>query len=181
MAKQGKDLKFDLQHGDGSVWDNLHDNSVWLDFNPELKDVIYPLPRTRDHERRFMEPTLEILTACPIRTTEGRPHPKPKASLPPRQHTTPPVPPTFVNLQDDNLDEHKTPPARPNNRTYAYMMDGNDILHSRCLFRALDDKRYPQYRRQSVGGDQHIRTRHKLGLYWVLAAKDLLPTSFVWY
>lgn len=38
-AKQGKDLKLALQRGDGSVWESLHDNSIWLDLNPEQRDV----------------------------------------------------------------------------------------------------------------------------------------------
>ena len=41
-AKQGKDLKLALQRGDGAVWGSLHDNAIWLDLNPELKDVTYP-------------------------------------------------------------------------------------------------------------------------------------------
>ena len=41
-AKQGKDLKLALQHGNGSVWDSLHDNSIWLDLNSKLRDVTYP-------------------------------------------------------------------------------------------------------------------------------------------
>ena len=41
-AKQGKDLKLALQRGDGSVWDSLHHNSIWLDLNPELRDVTCP-------------------------------------------------------------------------------------------------------------------------------------------
>ena len=32
IAKQGKDLKLALQRGDGSVWESLQDNSIWLDL-----------------------------------------------------------------------------------------------------------------------------------------------------
>jgi hypothetical protein len=41
-AKQSKDLKLALQRGDGSVWGSLQDDSIWLELNPELNDVIYP-------------------------------------------------------------------------------------------------------------------------------------------
>lgn len=43
IAKLDKELKLILQRGDGIVWENFHDNSVWLDLNPELKDAIYLL------------------------------------------------------------------------------------------------------------------------------------------
>ena len=46
-VKQGKDTKVTLQRANGEVWDNLHDNAVWLDLNPELKDVVYYPPRAR--------------------------------------------------------------------------------------------------------------------------------------
>lgn len=41
-AKQGKDLKAALQRGERSVWDNLQDNAIWLELNPELKVITYP-------------------------------------------------------------------------------------------------------------------------------------------
>ena len=41
-AKQGKDLKIALQRGERSLWDVLQDNSMWLELNPELRDVTFP-------------------------------------------------------------------------------------------------------------------------------------------
>ena len=41
-AKQGKDLKLALQRDDGSLWESLQDDSIWLDLNPELRDVTCP-------------------------------------------------------------------------------------------------------------------------------------------
>ena len=60
-AKQGKDLKLALQRGDGVVWDTLRHNSIWLDLCPELREVTYPPPGAKVHERQFMLPTLDIL------------------------------------------------------------------------------------------------------------------------
>jgi hypothetical protein len=64
-VKQGKHLKLTLQCGNGSVWDNLRDNSAWLDINLELKNVVYPPSGTTMQVRRFIEPTFGSLTACP--------------------------------------------------------------------------------------------------------------------
>ena len=41
-AKQGKDLKLALQRSDGSGWESLHHNSIWLDLNPELREITHP-------------------------------------------------------------------------------------------------------------------------------------------
>lgn len=41
-AKQGKDLKAALQRGERSFTDVLRDDSMWLELNPELRDVAEP-------------------------------------------------------------------------------------------------------------------------------------------
>ena len=82
-TKLGKDPKLALQRGDFFVWDNLHDNEVWLDLNPELKDVTSLLPEARVQERWFMEATMETSVAYPASTRGLRPQPKSKRhSLP---------------------------------------------------------------------------------------------------
>ena len=77
-AKQGKDLKLALQRGDGAVWHSLHNNSVWLELNPELRDVTYPPFGAKVQERRFLGPTVENLIASHIRAADVRPHGMPK-------------------------------------------------------------------------------------------------------
>ena len=154
-TEQGKVFKLILQRGDGFVWNKLHDMSVWLDLNPELKDVIYPPPGAKVQERRFMEPTLETLTACLAPTTKCLPHSKPRASLPPRQYIVPPASPAFVDLQNDNEDKHEIPSSRPNKRTHAQIVDGRCIFHSNRQFTTLHKTRNPQHIRQNVGGDRH--------------------------
>ena len=83
-AKQGKDLKLALQRGDGSVWSSLQDNSIWLDLNPELREVIYPPLGARVQVRRFLQPTVENLTASPVHVGDKRPQPKAGPPRPPK-------------------------------------------------------------------------------------------------
>ena len=132
-----------------------------------MKDVVYPPLGARVQERRFMEPTLETLKACPALATECRPHPKP---LPRRPNTAAPTPPTFVDLQDEDdvEDEHEAAPPRPMKRSHAKMAKEHEV------FLRNHKKRNPQHGRQSGGGDRHERR-----IYGVLAAKDLLPTPFM--
>jgi hypothetical protein len=102
-AKQGKDLKLTLQRGDGELWDNLHDEQVWLDLNLELKEVTPPPPRARVQVRSFMEETLQRLTAYPPPPREFRPQAKGKAPLPPRPDSAPSEPPIFVDIANDEM------------------------------------------------------------------------------
>ena len=82
-AKQGKDLKLALQRGDGSVWGSLHDNDIWLQLNPELRDVILPPLGARVQVRRFMHPTVENLNASPAHGGHEQPQPKARPHRPP--------------------------------------------------------------------------------------------------
>jgi hypothetical protein len=122
-AKQGKDLKKILQRGDGELWHNLHDDAMWLDLNPELRDVIFLPPGARVHEHHFMEYTFESLKACLPPAADCRPHPKPRASFHRRPNTTVPAPTTFVDMHndDDIEEEHETSPCRTNKRSRAEM------------------------------------------------------------
>ena len=149
-AKQGKDVKETLERGDGELWDNLHDDAVWLELNLELRDVIFPPPRARVHERHFMEDTLESLKASLPPAAESRPHPKPKASIHRRPNITVPAPVAFVDLHDDDdvEEEHDAAPCQTNQRSYAEMEEEHRV------FVRNHKKRHPQHRRESVGGDR---------------------------
>ena len=70
-AKQGKDLKLALQRGSGDLWDSLQHSSIWSELNPELRDPTFPPAGAKVQVRRFMEPTLDVLTASPA-TARGR-------------------------------------------------------------------------------------------------------------
>ena len=136
-AKQGKDLKLALQRGDGAVWETLRHNSIWLDLNPELRDVTHPPPGARVHERQFMLPTLEILTACPAPSRDPQPQGKPKPQRPSRQHTAPPASPYVVDLDDDGDDESEALHSRhPKKRPHAQMAGGHAVFHSGRQFKA---------------------------------------------
>ena len=171
-AKQGKDLKVTLQRGNGEVWDNLHDNAVWLDLNPELKDIVYPPLGARVQERQFMEPTLETLKACPASATECRPHPKPLSRRP---NTAAPTPPTFVDLQDEDdvEDKHEAAPPRPMKRSHAEMAKEHEVFLETTGSKTLN-----------TGGRVVVeigppQTRHERRIHGVLAAKGLLPAPFM--
>ena len=83
-VKQGKDLKLALQRGEGSVWGSLHDDYVWLDLNPKLRDLIYPPHEARVQVEIFLEPTVTSLTATPAHARDVRPQMKPKPQCPPK-------------------------------------------------------------------------------------------------
>lgn len=85
-AKQGKDLKLALQRGDGSVWDSLQDNSIWLELNPELRDPTFPPAGAKVQVRSFMEPTLDRLAAS-TGTAGGSAQPTPRPQRPPPRKT----------------------------------------------------------------------------------------------
>ena len=121
-AKQGKDLKAALQRGEGDVWDNLLDDSVWFDLNPELTDITTPPAGARVQKRWFMEESLETLRACPPPIADCMPPPRSKPPLPPRQ-------PDIVDLPDDET-EPESPPPRPNKRRHVHMPDGHRPYHS---------------------------------------------------
>ena len=138
-AKQGNDLKLALQRGDGSVWESLQDNSIWLDLNPELWDVACPPPRARVQIRRFMQPTLEDLVACEAPTEDSRPPGKPRPQRPPRQQSAPPPKADYVDLEDDGDDEREAP-SRPKKRSHAQMA-GVHQFHSSRQFKGVHPKR----------------------------------------
>ena len=104
-SKQGKHLKLALQRVDGSVGDNLHDNLIWLELNPKLRDLTYPPLGAKVDEQRLMEPTLERLMACPTPARDLQAHGKPRPQRPLRQDIAPSAPTDFVDLEDDGDDE----------------------------------------------------------------------------
>lgn len=143
-AKQGKDLKLALQRGDGSVWESLHHNSIWLDLNPELRDVTYPPPGAKVQVRHFMQPTLQDLVASDAAPVEGsRPPGKPRPQRPPRQHTVPPAAATVVDLDDDGDNDSEEAPLRPKKRSYSQMADGHRVFHSSRQFKSVPTKNPP--------------------------------------
>ena len=179
-VEQGKVFKLILQRGDGFVWNKLHDMSVWLDLNPELKDVIYPPPGAKVQERRFMEPTLETLTACLAPTTKCLPHFKPRASLPPRQYIVPPASPAFVDLQMTTRTNMKYLLPDPTNVLMPklwtdaafFIQTGSLLLFTRHVTLNIYGRMLVE-----IGMPQ---TQHELHLHRGLAAKDLLPIQFAW-
>ena len=126
-AKQGKDLKLALQRADGELWNNLHDAEVWLDLNPELRDVTLPPLGAKVQVRLFMEATLETLTAYPPPPRDPRPQPKGKAPLPPRHDSAPPegLGSAFFEIPSDDTEEDEAPPLRPKKRSHADMDQSN--------------------------------------------------------
>ena len=154
-AKQGKDLKLALQRGDGSVWGSLHDNAVWLDLNPELKDVTYPPLGARVQLRRFMETTVMNLRPTPAHAGDVRPPFKPKAQRPPKQHGAS-TRPEFVVIEDeDDEEEPDTPPSRPKKRAHAEMEDGHRPYFSSRQAKASPRSGASRPHGQHVGGDRH--------------------------
>ena len=149
-AKQGKDLKLTLQRGDRSVWDNLHNNTIWLDLNPELRDPTYPPRGARVHKRRFLEPTLDTLTACPPPTRDFRPQGKPRPERPSKQHTTIPLAAHVIDFEDDddNDNELEPPLARIKKRSHVDMETGHSVSYSSRQFR---------HRKQTPMPSQHNR------------------------
>ena len=140
-AKQGKDLKLALQRGDGELWDNLHDEAVWLILNPELRDVTLPPLGARVQVRKFMEATLERLSADPPPRDRGA-QPKGKAPLPPRHESAPSsgLGSAFVVIPSDDTDDDEAPPLRPKKRSHADMDSGQRVYHSSRNVRAQGRK-----------------------------------------
>ena len=99
-----------LQRCECSLWDNLQNNSMWLDLNSELKDLTYPSLGTQVHVRRFMEPTIDKLTPS-LATTKGGAQSKPRPQRSSMRQTAPPALVDFVDLGDDNNDEAEPRPA----------------------------------------------------------------------
>jgi hypothetical protein len=179
-AKQGKDLKHSLQRGEGEVWDNLSDEDVWYELNPELRDITTPPAGARVVERRFMEATLENLRACPPRTPDSRPPPRFKPPLPRRQQSAPHEP-EVVDIPEDDSEpeaplprpskrrhaeagEDAGPSARPSKRRHAETPDGHRVQHSPRQWNAPPRKQAPVHQRQTSGSDQaapnHSRSSH---------------------
>lgn len=107
-AKQGKDLKEALRQGDGSVWQSLRDNSVWLQLNPELRDPACPPTGAKVQLREFMEPTLDMLQACP---------PIPERT--PKQRDPHVTQADVVDLDEDGSDETEGSSPKPKKRSRA--------------------------------------------------------------
>lgn len=167
-AKQGKDLKHSLQSGQGEFWDKLRDETVWLELNPELRDVTTPPPGAKVVERWFMVSTLETLKACPPRTPDSRPPPIAKPPLPPRQQTAPHATVEVVDLREEENEPEAQParpskrrhaqpeedeaaPSRPSKRMHAESPEGHRVQHSARQFNAAPRKQVPVHDRRSTG------------------------------
>ena len=147
-AKQGKDLKLALQRGDGSVWESLQDNSIWLDLNPKLRDAAYPPPGARLQVRHFMVPTLDDLVPCPASAGDSMPPGKARLQRPPTQQSAPAHAAAYVDLDDDGDDEFEGP-SRPKKRSHAQMAQGHPVFHSTRQFKDVHPKHS-----QHVRGDK---------------------------
>jgi hypothetical protein len=141
-AKQGKDLKEALRQGDGSVWESLRDNTVWLQLNPECRDPVVPPAGAKLQIRTFMEPTLERLTAC-----------APLPERPPKPHTPHPTAADFVVLEDLGADEAEGSSPRPKKRSRAHMDEGHGVSHSPRHVREVPRKPKPSPSQRSAGGE----------------------------
>ena len=144
-AKQGKDLKEALRQGDGSVWQSLHDNEIWLQLNPELRDPATPPPGAKVQLREFMEPTLDRLRACP---PISEPAPNQRSPQPT------PTPADYVDLEDDGSDDAQGSTPIPKKRSRAHMEEGLHNYHSPRQFRNEARKAKPVHYRRSTGGEQ---------------------------
>ena len=153
-AKQGKDLKLALQRGDGSVWGSLQDDSIWLDLNPELKDVIYPPLGARVQVRRFLQPTVEHLTATPSPVGDVRPPQKPKPQRPPK-HSTASEDPDFVVIDDEEEEVLETARSKPKKRPHAHMAEGHPVFCSHRQFNPPPKRQAPMHHSQHTGADRH--------------------------
>ena len=145
-AKQGKDLKLALQRGSGDLWDSLQHSSIWSELNPELRDPTFPPAGAKVQVRRFMEPTLDVLTASPA-TARGR---QPGFQRIPKPRTVAAEKPDVVDL-DDEANDTDTPTPEPHKRSRATMEEGN---HTDCTPRQFkrvhrDDNAEPA--RRGVG------------------------------
>ena len=143
-AKQGKDLKLALQRGEGSIWRNLHDDAVWLDLNPELRDLIYPPLGARVQLRKFLEPTIASLTPTPAHAHQDvRPQMKTKVVRPPKPQPASGEGDCVVIEDEDTEDEPKTPPSRPKKRPHAEMEEGQRPYFSSRAYKASPRKATP--------------------------------------
>ena len=128
-AKQGKDLKLALERGDGSIWDNLQDKTIWLELNPALREPTLPPAGARVQQRLFLEPSVEWLAAGPERTPKAGPSATAQ--------------PSIVDLDEDTNDDDEAPrphsrkraqadmgEERPRKRTTAGMDEGHGVFHS---------------------------------------------------
>ena len=142
-AKQGKDLKLALQRGEGSIWGSLGDDSVWLDLNPELKDLIYPPLGARVQVRKFFLPSIATLQATPAHPRDVRPQAKSTSQRPPK-HQPASQEGEFVVLEDDDDEQDpETPPSRPKKRPHAQMEEGQRPYFTSRAFKVSPRKVAP--------------------------------------
>ena len=141
-AKQGKDLKAAIERGERSVWDNLLDNSMWLELNPELMEVTYPPAGARVQVRRFMERSIDRLRAS-HRWPEGGSQSAPTPDRSPIRRTPPPPPEEVVDLGDDGTDEAEPPLSRPRKRSHARMDEGHRPFTSTRQWKSVPRRHHP--------------------------------------
>jgi hypothetical protein len=153
-AKQGKDLKAALQRGDGSVWGSLQDERIWLDLNPELKDVIYPPLLARVQKRRFLLPTVENLTASPTHAKDMRPPARPKLQRPPKQPAAFEAA-DFVVIEDDDEEEREEARSRGKKRPHAEMSEGHRPMFASRKSNAAPKKQAHVHHSRGVGAERH--------------------------
>ena len=140
-VKQGKDLKLALQRGEEAVWGSLHQNSIWFDLNPELRDVTLPPPGARVQHRQFMVPTLAFLTASPPPAGDPQPQVRPKSQRCSKPNTASPIAPAFVDLDEDSVNEGEPGPSRHlKKRSHADMAGGHRPVQSSRQFKSPQPK-----------------------------------------
>ena len=142
-AKQGKDLKAYLQRGEGSLWDLMRDNSMWLELNPELKDPTSPPAGARVHVRNFLEATIEHLTPSHVSRAGGE-QSRARPPRSPMRETVRDATSEFVDLGDDGPDDAVPPAARPKKRSHSRMEDDHRPGHSARQFQPPPKRQHPQ-------------------------------------
>jgi hypothetical protein len=141
-AKQGKDLKAAIERGERSVWENLRDNSMWLELNPELLDVTYPPTGARVAKRRFMERTIEHLRASHT-SKQGGSQSTSRPNRSPIRNAPPPSPEEVVDLGDDATDEAEPAPSQPRKRSHARMEEGHRVFTNHRQWHSASRKPKP--------------------------------------
>ena len=142
-AKQGKDLKAALQRGERSCTNVLRDDSMWLELNPELRDVAEPPLGARVHVRRFMLQSIEHLAASHV-TWRGGTQSTTRSQRSPLRQPAHSAASDFVDLGDDGTDEAEQSTSRPKKRSRSQMEDCTRNFHSTRQFKEAPRRPNPE-------------------------------------
>ena len=153
-AKQGKDLKLALERGSGDLWDTLQHNPVWMELNPELRDPSFPPAGAKVEVRRFMEPTLDVLTANP-KTAGGSQPCRSGSQRAPKPRTAAAAQPAVVDLSDDINEDIFSATPRPRKRPHAHMEGDHGVHFSPRQFRRVQPEPVAEPSSRDVGAERY--------------------------